>query len=231
MDSYTQKQKELVAKMKKMFAQNQHGSGTVVERKDNYVDSEELTLTTIVFITKNIIDIIAQKILEPLKSIEPDHYYYPAESTHLTIKSIRYASNPPGYTEQDIEKVNNLFQSIVSEFDSFTFSLEGLTRFPNSLSLMGYSNDSLKDLVLALDQGLKDIGVPDNKKYFSDEIFFGNVTLCRFTHDPGGKFLAKVKELEEVQIGELEIKELSLVTSDAVCSSASKKIINTYNLK
>ena len=96
---------------------------------------------------------------------------------------------------------------------------------------MGYSNETLRDLILALDKGLKEIGVPDNKKYFSNELFFGNISVCRFTKKPSQEFLDKIRELKDINIGELLVKEISLVACNEVCNPNSRKIVGTYRLK
>ncbi|NJM70483.1 MAG: hypothetical protein HC862_09750, partial [Scytonema sp. RU_4_4] len=84
--------------------------------------------------------------------------------------------------------------------------------------------------VQALDLGLREIGVPDNKKYISDTVFFGNMTLCRLTHEPSPLFQKKVKELESIYIGEMRLTEISLIICNAVCHPKTKKVISTYKL-
>jgi 2'-5' RNA ligase len=200
----------------------------------NYAGDERITLTTVVFISAELAKIIMAKIIEPLKKIEPEYFYYPTASMHLTIKNVRTINEDgpgPLFTEEEAIRVDNLFKKIVTNFQSFDFTLQGLMPFATSISLMGYSDERLKQLVQGLDQGLKAIGVPDNKRYFSNEIFFGNISLCRFTHQPGEGFLAKVRELEDVFIGELPIKEINLITCNNVCRPDTKRVIGTYKLK
>ncbi|MGH8002418.1 MAG: 2'-5' RNA ligase family protein, partial [Brasilonema sp.] len=138
--------------------------------------------------------------------------------------------NPPLFQNEDVVKVHELFTQIIPKFQSFTFHLEGLILFPTSVSLVGYCDETLRKLVQALDLGLKEIGVPDNKKYISDTIFFGNMTLCRLTHEPSSSFQNKVKELESIYIGEMRVTEISLIICNAVCHPKTKKVIGTYKL-
>jgi hypothetical protein len=84
--------------------------------------------------------------------------------------------------------------------------------------------------VQALDDGLKEIELTDDKKYISDTVFFGNMTLCRFTQAPSLLFQDKVRELEDIYIGEMRVSEINLVTCNAVCHPKTRKIIGTYKL-
>ncbi|NMG22400.1 hypothetical protein, partial [Brasilonema bromeliae] len=68
------------------------------------------------------------------------------------------------------------------------------------------------------------------KKYISDTVFFGNMTLCRLTHEPSTLFKKKVQELENIYIGEMGVTEISLVICNAVCHPKTKKVIGTYKL-
>lgn|GEM_PF-434090 len=222
-------QKQLVKEIKLFLAKGVVKS-TVVEMQSEYEHDDQTCLTSLVFIPKNIAHKITKIIIEPLRQLEPKYYYYPAESMHLTIKSIRTIHKLPLFTENDAAKVDRLFKKIIPKFRNFSFQLEDLVKFPTSLSLMGYCNDTLQKLVKELDAGLKQIGVPDNKKYFSDEIFFGNITLCRFTHQPSEAFVKKVKELENIKIGKLVIDKINLIICNLVCHPKTRRIVGTYRL-
>lgn len=228
-NNYFQKQKQLVKEMKLSLAKGVVKS-TVVEMQSEYEHDDQTCLTSLVFIPQDIAHKITKIIIEPLKQLEPEYFYYPAESMHLTIKSIRTIHKPPLFTEDDVAKVNRLFRKIIPKFKSFFFQLEDLVMFPASLYLMGYCDSTQQKLVKKLDAGLKQIGVPDDKKYFSDEIFFGNITLCRFTHQPSEAFVKKVKELENIKVGKLVIDKINLIICNVVCHPKTRRIVGTYKL-
>lgn len=229
-NNYSQKQKHLVEKMKLSLARGVVKS-TVVEMRNEYENDDHSCLTSVVFVPRNTAQKIIKIIIEPLKQLEPGYYYFPAESMHITIKNIRTIHKPPLFMEDDVVKVDGLFREIIPKFKSFTFQLEDLVKFPTSLSLMGYCNDVLGRLVKELDAGLKQIGVPDNKKYFSNEIFFSNITLCRFAHQPSEAFVKKVKKLQNIKIGELVIGIINLIICNVVCNPKTRKIVGTYKLR
>ncbi|OGH68995.1 MAG: hypothetical protein A3I29_01010 [Candidatus Magasanikbacteria bacterium RIFCSPLOWO2_02_FULL_44_11] len=227
LDNYSQQQKTMVNELENTFANGNHKS-TVVDMQKDYANDDQICLTSVVFIPNEISKIITDKIINPLRAIEPMHYYYPPDSMHLTIKNIRTINKPPLFSQTDIEKTQNLYSKIIPKFQKFEFNVEDAVLFPTSLSVMAYSKDTLKDLVLSLDKGLKEIGVPDNKKYLSDSVFWGNITVCRFTQKPSQEFIHMAKQLRNLKIGKFNINKISLITCNAVCRS--RQIIAEYSL-
>lgn len=228
-DNYIKQQKQIIQQVKDSISQGQNRL-SIVEMRNDYENDNAIGLASLAFPPKDITQIISKEIIAPLQSLDSHHFYYSSECLHITIKSIRTVHNPLLFKNEDVVKVHELFTQMVPKFQSFTFRLEGLILFPTSVSLVGYCDETLRKLVQALDLGLKEIGVPDNKKYISDTVFFGNMTLCRFTNEPSALFQRKVKELENIYIGEMRVTEISLVICNAVCHPKTKKVIGTYKL-
>jgi len=228
--NYQRKQKQLITNISKELSKGEYKATTVDIRKD-YENDHDTCLTSVVFPDKDIKNKIVKEIINPLREIEPEHYYCPIDSLHLTIKNIRTINTPPLFNDKDVRKAKRVFKDIVPKFKEFPFCLKELVQFPTSISLVGYSDKILYDLVHGLDQKLKMVGVPDNKKYISDSVFFGSLTVCRFTSKPSERFLQKVKELQNLLVGDVYVKKISLITCNSVCSQKSIKIIETYNLK
>ncbi len=229
-ESYVAQQKKIIQQMKDNIRLGQIKQ-SIVEMRSNYENDNATGLVSVAFPPINITKIISEKIIEPLKSTDNNHFYYSTEFLHLTIKNVRTVNSPPLFNNEDVDKVDNLFAQIFPKFETFNFTLQGLVLFPTSVSLIGYCHETLKELVQTLDFGLKDIGVPDNKKYISDTIFFGNITLCRFTQNPNSSFKNKLQELENIYIGEMPVSEVSLITCNSVCNPKTRKIIATYKLR
>lgn len=226
---YTSQQKALVKELEDSFARG-NSQSTVVNMQNDYLNDNQVCLTSVAFIPNGISEIITKNIIEPLQKLEPEHYFFPPESMHLTIKNVRTIHNPPLFSESDIEKVNELFSKIIPQFPAFEFNVEDILLFPTSISIMAYSDDTLQKLVMALDQGLNSIGMPDNKKYISDSIFWGNITVCRFTKKPSDLFIETVKKMRNNKIGKFKIEKINLITSNVVISPGSKNIIAEYKL-
>ena len=125
MTNYQQQQKLLIQQIKGDLEHKQNKATAVAMRKtkDEYDNPEEATLTSVVFIPSILGQQIAEKIIKPLKQIEPEHFYYPLESMHLTIKNIRTVSQPPLFSATDAQKTDKVFKEVVLRMSSFVFSL------------------------------------------------------------------------------------------------------------
>ncbi|MBU1177881.1 hypothetical protein KJ903_01550 [Patescibacteria group bacterium] len=206
---------------------------TLVETMDNYATDQRLCLTSVVFLPPELQKIVTDKIIAPLKQADSRQYYYPPASLHITIQSIRTvpANFPPRFTAGDIVKVKKVFQQVVVEFRPFTFELRGLLEMPTSIAIRAYSDKILGNLALELRKRLAEAGVPDNKQYISPDIVFGNLTVCRYTTEPNDNFKTNIAELKTADWGELEVRKINLITTNAVCHPDKTKILATYNLK
>jgi 2'-5' RNA ligase len=170
MNDYVIQQKAIIQTIKANMQQAQ-SKMSIVPMKQDYENDDEISLTSVIFIPQNLTSIITEKIIAPLKATEPHHFYYPRDCLHITIKNVRKMHKPPRFSEDDIIKVNQLFSEIIPKFPSFTFNLQGIIQFPTSISLLGYCDEKLRNLIQALDKGLNQIGLPDDKNYLSDTVF------------------------------------------------------------
>ncbi|MBI1919130.1 hypothetical protein HYS29_00905 [Candidatus Microgenomates bacterium] len=101
--NYSLQQKRLVKQLEGSFIKDTHNS-TVVEMQKDYANDDQICLTSVVFIPNEISSKIISNVINKLKRIDPQHYFYPPESMHLTIKNIRTISKPPLFTQTDIHK-------------------------------------------------------------------------------------------------------------------------------
>lgn len=226
-DDYVTQQKAIVQQLKDSLRQRQDQI-SVVQMRSDYENDPELSLTSVIFPPESIVQTILTQVIQPLQRIEPNHFYYSGDLLHITIKNVRVMHHPPRYTQADVAQVRTLFAQIVPLFPPFTFSLEGAIVFPTSISLIAYCGETLRKLVQALDQGLREIGLPDDKQYISDTVFFGNMTVCRFTQPPSREFLDRVNDLSALHLGTIPVTQLHLVTCNCVCSR--RTLIDTVSL-
>lgn len=204
-------------------------TATVVPMQSEFRDGHRC-LTTVAFVPDDLAERLTTRVIEPLQSVEPDHWYYPAASLHATIKNIRVEHDPAQFTDADVARVTTLYTTLIPTLPAFSFTFEGLLRFSTSISAAGTSDERLRTVVQTLDRGLRSIGLADDKIYVSDRVFFGNITLCRFTHQPSPVFFETVAELKSISIGEFPITELFLVSCDSVMSPESLTIHGRYPL-
>lgn len=228
-ESFQQRQKKLVYEYEQSI-QSGNVKPTVVPIQKDYANDKQQCLTSVSFVPTDIAKKIIKEVTEPLRQYDPNHYFYPPESMHLTIKNIRTINDPPLFNTKDIERVDKLFAETIPQFPKFEFAIEDVVVFPTSMSVTAFSDRILWDLVSALDKGLKEISVPDNKKYVSDSVYFGNITLCRFTKKPNDKFIKEAREFRNHKIGKMKIEKINLISCNAVCHPNSLKIIGEYKL-
>lgn len=226
---YQQKQRELFDRLEEKFKKGERPA-TIVEAVSDYINDNRICLTSVVFVQKTLRVIIDKKLIKPLREADPRQYYHLPQSFHLTIQNIRTINHPPLFNDGDIAKAKIVFEKVIPKYRQFEFKLEGLFELPTSLGIRAFSDDTIKNLCFELRKRLKAVGVPDNKKYISDEIIIGNVSVCRYTQPPNNAFLAEVKKLKNVEIGQLPIKTISLITTNAVCHPKWTRIVKEFVL-
>ena len=205
-------------------------NASVVPILGDFRNDPALCLTAVSFIEGEIASAIETRLIQRLRRIEPDHHYYRPDELHLTVKGVRVIHHPPNFDERDIQRVDGCFGAIIPDYAPIPFALEQVVRFPTSLAVVATSPQRFGDLVQALDRGLEDVGVPDDKRYASNEVFFGNVSFCRFTSQPSPEFLEAAAELDDPGLGDLIVDRVSLVVCNAVCAVESRRIRATYDL-
>jgi inorganic pyrophosphatase len=198
--------------------------------QDDYEADDRQCLTTAIFPDEEFCRRVQKTIIDALRSIEPIHYYYPPEDLHLTMKNISTVDDTRKFDDADIERIKRIFRDTMNQYPPFTFNMSGILRFPTSLALIGYSSSILGRLVQDLDQQLDRSGLPDNKSYVSDEVFFGSITICRFRHAPSPALISAIEEYVSIDMGSLQVQEVSLLTCNAVCLKKSRTILDTFHL-
>jgi 2'-5' RNA ligase len=226
-ESYRDHQRRIVNQLRNGTA----SKASIVPMRAEHATDPAVCLTSVVFVPTEMGQQIYHTLVEPLQAIEPGHHYYRPEAMHLTIKNVRRINDPPRFTQADIHRVDQLFSRLIPRHASFFLSLEEVVSFATSAAMIGYSDERLGKLVQALDAGLKRIGLPDDKQYVSDTVFFGNVTLCRYGRQPSGQFFERLSQLAEAYRGILPVKEIDLISCNAVCLPESRTAWQSYRLR
>ncbi len=230
MVSYQKQQELLLKEIEKDFKEGKFPA-TIVEPVQDYSSDNRICLTSVVFLPQEIQRIVDEKVIKPLKELDKRQYYYLPQSLHITIQNIRTISDPPLFSKKDVEKVKNVLREVITRYEPFDFSIEGFFELPTSLSLCAYSDEILKQLVFEIRKSLKKVGVPDNKKYASDEIVIANSTICRYIGLPNDAFFEEVGKLKNIDVGRVQVKNVSLITTNSVCHPNKTSIVERYPLK
>lgn len=229
MDSYQDRQLELIKKIEESFKKGKAPS-TIVEPVSNYVNDNRICFTSVAFVPSNLVQKMIEQVINLLRKVDPMQYFYIPGSFHITINNIRTIANPPLFNNEDIEKARGVFKRIIPKYKPFTFELKRLFELPTSLAISAFSNEILGNLALELRAELKQAGIPDNKTYAAEDVIIGNATISRFTDTPNPAFKEKIKELKEIEIGSFEVKKVFLITTNSVCHPTKTKIIEEYSL-
>jgi len=229
MSSYQDNQKKVVDELEKQVESNALSFSTVTPVTD-YINDPRMCLTSVHFPHAPLIDQIQQQIIEPLQKIEHDHFYYPRDSFHITIKNIRIINDPPHFTDETIKKSKQVFTEVIPKHKKLNVSYYRLLLFPNSLALIGTTDPEMDALHLELDRELTKAGIPDDKKYMNNKYFFSNMTLVRFYHPATEAYKKKIKELSgALSFLPYTIDSVTLLSSTAVFTN--RRVYGTWELK
>ncbi|MGD9680570.1 MAG: hypothetical protein AB7W16_05235 [Candidatus Obscuribacterales bacterium] len=230
---YRKKQRELMDRLEKLSLE---GSAPVfnVPRESDYATSDELCLTLLGFLSPNtepsVISEQILKVIEGFREVDPAQYYYLPESLHLTVQNVRRISNPPAFGPDEIEAACRVFRSRLAGLAPLSFELCGFIRLKNSLSVAGFAPDRYPALIKSLKEGLELEGIADDKRYMSDDVIFGNVTISRFSCEPTAAFDSRLASMRKESFGELVLDKLSLVVTNSVCHPRATKVIEEFVL-
>ena len=226
--SYSILQREVVCQL--AYGSASAVKPSIVPMERDYRGDPRRCLTSVAFVPSATAQRIHCKVIGNLREIQPSHHYYPPDTMHITIKNVRTVHTPPLFTDADIEKCRRVFAEVTARHSPFSFELTQVVTFAASVAVVGFCDEWLKDLVLDLDRELHKAGVPDNKKYISNSVFFGNVTVCRFTAPPSGRLLKVTREMRDAVKATVPVTAINLITCDSVCSSSSCTRIDSFQL-
>lgn len=230
MTPYQQRQLVLMRQMEQSFLSDPTAA-TIVPMQADFARDAQMALTAVSYLPNELANRIIGTIIEPLRNLEPDFYYYPVESLHITIQNVRVIHDPPRYTEHDIDVTRSTFRQAAAKAKTFPFTFQGLLSMPTSVSIIALGTPDYDRFVKALRQDLTAAQVPDDKSYFTDELVFANTTICRYTHKPSNAFLKKLQEMHDQHIGEVSINDMVLVTMNAGANRAKTRILETYRFQ
>jgi len=190
---------------------------SVVTPTSDFKNDTRIALTGVHFPNADLKDYIRNYLQKPLQAIEPNHYYYPDDALHLTVKNIRVINDPPHFSPEDITNATSVFSQVIPNHKQFNAYFFRLFLFKYNLALVGTTDPELDAIILDLDQALNQTGVPDDKKYANSSHFFAMTTLIRFTSDISETYTSKIRELSEnISFPPYTFDHISLISCNAV---------------
>lgn len=202
-----------------------------VARRQDYATDTALCLTCVTFPPATLASAICKNLITPLQCLDPQQYYYGRRSLHVTIKNVRSISDPPNFTSDEVRRACRVLSEVVPRFPPFDVYFEELHAFPNSIALVGFTGRVLGDLIHDLDLALRNAGIPDDKHYVSDTVFFATMTLCRFCTTPKRELLEGVGRISAGLRARMTISLVSLEMCNAVCHPSTRTTAGSFYLR
>jgi 2'-5' RNA ligase len=203
---------------------------STVPIRPDWSHDDRRCLSIVSFVPEELAQAIQTKVTQPLRALSPDHYFYPACSLHLTIKNVRSLNFPPNFDESDIAAACSIAREVAESHSPIEFELTELAPFSTSVSLIGYCSEKLRRLVRDLDKALRIAGIPDDKRYASDSVFFGNITVCRLTRPISKDTAASIRALELGPSIKFVVSCLTVASFDSVCHADSLQVAANIDL-
>lgn len=227
MTRFQQRQLDLMRQMESSLASDP-GASTIVPMQQEYETDQQIALTCVAYLPKRLALTIQDRLIRPLRAIEPEFYYYSTDALHITIQNIRVIHDPPNFSASDIAKVQDVLQTVVPSSGPFPFTLQGLLAMPTSASIIALVNPQYDRFVRHLRTALAQAGIADDKRYFTDEVVFANSTMCRYTHRPSAQFLETLDIFRTMDMGVTTPETVSLVTMNAGAHPSKTQVCGTY---
>ena len=187
-------------------------------------------LTVVHLLREQLATTISREIIEPLREAIKQHYWYPAHDLHLTLKNVRSARPNRAYTSDEVKRAVTAVERASRELEPLDFAIHGPICFPTSIVLRAYGSLKHRDAVRMLDRELALAEIPDDKAYASDQVFIGNITICRFTDQPTQKLRQAVAGYGHRFLGAYRVTTVQLIQCDEVCSAGSRFVHSSLGL-
>lgn len=230
MTPFQTRQLALMRQMELRLASDEHAS-TIVPMQTDYAADPQLCLSANSFLPHDKAQKIYEQIIKPLQNIDPNQYYYLPESLHITLHSIRIIHDPPSYTKKDIKTSQLILTKLVPSQSAFPVVLQGVLSLPTSVAVIVLVTPEYDHFTRNLRKEFINAGIPDDKKYFTDEIVFANTTICRYTQKPSQKLLQYIEQIKDTVFYSFPINNVSLLETNAVCHPSKTTIFDTYEFR
>lgn len=185
---------------------------------DELIDSPEDTRRGITLLTRPPQEVKAavHAMLERLRGLEPDQYYYPDEDIHLTVLSIITCRS--GFTLEEIvpQDYIRLIQNTLRGLPPIRIRFRGITLSPGCVMIQGYPND---DTLNRFRDRLRDAFRNSPLRQTLDQRYTlrtAHSTVIRFRRPfrDTDAFLSALESCREQDFGSFRLDRMELVLND-----------------
>ncbi|HEU5124618.1 MAG TPA: 2'-5' RNA ligase family protein [Verrucomicrobiae bacterium] len=173
-----------------------------------------------------------QKFIDALKAIDPEQYYYPPNSLHVTVLSLFTATEAHERFSRRRKEYEAAVASAVAGTPSFEIQFNGITASPGAVMIQGFPRgEVLERLRECLRRTLQNPNLSDelDTRY---RLITAHMTAVRFRAPLGDshQYAEKLKAFRETTFGSSHIEILSLVQNDWYMSPQNLELLSDYPL-
>lgn len=152
-------------------------------------------------------------LIEKLRRIEPEQYFYPASDIHVTVLDLISAHKDFAREDPLVAQSIKLVQNAISGLTPFNINFRGIIPSNEAILAKGYYREGLQKLRDRMRELAHEQNIDLKERYQS---ISAHSTIVRFksklqNHE---KLLALLQEYQDFHIGEFQVNELELVIHD-----------------
>ena len=182
---------------------------------DNSINSSEDTRrgVTVLSYLSNDLGVAIRNLLDELKAIEPEQYYYPNNEFHLTVLSIITCVKDFQLSDIDVKAYSAAFERALKDIGPLKIRYSGVTASPSCILIQGFpDNEQLNLLRDKLRSSFKktNLYTTIDLRY---EISTAHTTVVRFRSPLRNKdkFIKVLSKYRKSYFGQMEVDKLDLV--------------------
>ncbi len=185
--------------------------------------------TTVIRLPPNVAAGVAPA-LKRLREHGPQHYYYPADTMHVTVLTLgRFLPDGPDATDHLAE-----LRSAIASYPSFDLSVCGLNVSPTTVFAQIIPHDRT---LRALRRDLREIAKRSVPQIGDANIFgvvardlLAHANVVRFSGRVTAEFLEELSRFRQAQFGRWTVREVEVVQTDKLLSREGTRIIERMPL-
>ncbi|WP_143961265.1 mutarotase [Litoribacter populi] len=172
-------------------------------------------------------------LLNSLREVEPQQYYYPLSDIHITVLSIISCYSGFRPANLNLQSYAKEISECVSAFRSFPVYFKGITASPSGVMVQGFcENDILNNIRDRLRNKFRNSNLQHSidKRYV---IQTAHTTIVRFQSPflQKDRFLEILHQFRNKNFGQMEVGQMQLVGNDWYHKREKVQVIDTLPMK
>lgn len=172
-------------------------------------------------------------LLERLRAIAPEQYYYDETQLHITILSLFTATHPPEPYLAQRSAYTQAADAALRDAQPFRALFEGLTASAGTVMIQGFARsralDDLRDR-LRCQLRARGLGAKTDERY---RLQTAHMTAVRFRNPlrQSREFAQMISEARSIQFGESTLSDFILVENDWYMSPGATRLVKRYSAR